>query len=106
MKESSFPVASGVSIHTRSWQPNGTPRAVMILIHGFNAHSGYMVWPGEQFSANGFATYALDLRGRGQSGGERFFVEKFKDYLYDVDKVVDTARVYKHGVLGLRRGHN
>ena len=106
MKESSFPVASGVSIHTRSWQPNGTSRAVMILIHGFNAHSGYMVWPGERFSANGFATYSLDLRGRGQSGGERFFVEKFQDYLDDVDTLVETARSENPGVPVYVLGHS
>jgi len=46
MKESSFAGVGGLSIHTRSWQAEGSPRAVMILVHGFNAHSGYMVWAG------------------------------------------------------------
>ena len=78
----------------------------MILIHGFNAHSGYMVWPGERFSANGFATYTLDLRGRGQSGGERFFVEKFQDYLDDVDTLVETARSENPGVPVYVLGHS
>ena len=75
MKESSFESVGGIKIATRSWQPEGTPRAVMILVHGFNAHSGYMIWPGEQFSSKGFATYALDLRGRGKSEGERFYID-------------------------------
>ena len=79
MNESSFEGVGGLKIATRSWQPEGKPRAVMILVHGFNAHSGYMVWPGEQLSANGFACYALDLRGRGNSEGERFYVEEFSD---------------------------
>lgn len=92
MKESSFEGVGGLKIATRSWEANGNPRAVMILIHGFNAHSGYMVWPGEQFAANGFAVHALDLRGRGKSEGERFYVEEFSDYLADVDKLVDIAR--------------
>ncbi len=60
----------------------------MILIHGFNAHSGYMAWPAEQFAASGLACYALDLRGRGKSEGERFYVEKFSEYLGDVDGLV------------------
>jgi acylglycerol lipase len=92
MKESSFAGVGGLKIFTRSWLPEGNPRGVMILIHGFNAHSGYMVWPAEQFAANGLACYALDLRGRGKSEGERFYVEKFSDYLEDVDKVVSIAK--------------
>jgi alpha-beta hydrolase superfamily lysophospholipase len=92
MNESSFKTADGLNIFTRSWQPDGTPRAVMVLVHGFNAHSGYMIWAAEQFAAHGLAAYALDLRGRGRSDGERFYVEKFSDYLDDVDKLVEIAR--------------
>ncbi len=92
MKESSFAGVGGLKIFTRSWLPAGNPRGVMILIHGFNAHSGYMTWPAEQFAANGLACYALDLRGRGKSEGERFYVEKFSDYLEDVDKLVSIAK--------------
>ena len=84
MTRSSFTGAGGLKIATRSWQPTRTPRAVMVLIHGFNAHSGYMEWPGEQVAAQGLAAYALDLRGRGESEGERFYVEEFSDYLADV----------------------
>jgi acylglycerol lipase len=92
MKESSFAGVGGLSIHTRSWQAEGSPRAVMILVHGFNAHSGYMVWAGEQFALNGFATYALDLRGRGRSEGERYYVENLSDYLSDIHTLVTAAR--------------
>jgi acylglycerol lipase len=106
MKESSFPGVGGISIHTRSWQPSSSPRAVMILIHGFNAHSGYLVWPAEQFSANGFATYALDLRGRGQSGGERFYVQELSDYLTDVDTLVESARAEHPGLPIFILGHS
>ena len=70
----------------------------MILIHGFNAHSGYMRWPAEQFAANGLAVYALDLRGRGKSEGERFYVENFSDYLGDVDQLVGIARSENPGL--------
>jgi acylglycerol lipase len=79
---------------------------VMILVHGFNAHSGYMTWPGEQFSANGFAAYALDLRGRGKSEGERFYVEEFSDYLGDVDKLVEIARSENPGLPIFVLGHS
>src|SRR5205814_8620321 len=82
----------GLTIATKSWKPAAKPRGIMILIHGFNAHSGYMEWPGEQFAANGLAVYALDLRGRGKSEGERFYVEQLSDYLGDIDKLVNIAK--------------
>ena len=107
MKESSFPGVGGLNIFTRAWMPRqGKPRAVMILIHGFNAHSGYMQWPAEQFAASGFAAYALDLRGRGKSEGERFYVENFEDYLGDVDKLVGIARAENPGIPIYVLGHS
>lgn len=106
MNESTFEGVGGLRIATRSWTPTGKARAVMILIHGFNAHSGYMVWPGEQFAANGFASYALDLRGRGKSEGERFYVEEFSDYLGDVNKLVEIARSENPGLPVFVLGHS
>jgi acylglycerol lipase len=106
MKESSFESVGGLKIATRSWKPEAKPRAVMILVHGFNAHSGYMIWPGEQFSADGFATYALDLRGRGKSEGERFYIESFSEYLSDVDGLVKIARAENPGLPVYMLGHS
>jgi acylglycerol lipase len=106
MKESSFHGVGGLNIFTRAWLPKGKPRAIMILIHGFNAHSGYMQWPGEQFAASGLAAYALDLRGRGKSEGERFYVENFEDYLGDVDKLVGIARSENPGIPVYVLGHS
>ncbi|MCO6511044.1 MAG: lysophospholipase [Aridibacter famidurans] len=106
MKESSFEGVGGLKIATRSWQPKGRPRAVMVLVHGFNAHSGYMVWPAEQFTANGFASYALDLRGRGRSEGERFYVEELSEYLADVDGLVEIARAENPGLPVYVIGHS
>ena len=106
MKESSFDGIGDVTIFMRSWQPEEKPRAVMILVHGFNAHSGYMIWSAEQFAAHGLAVYALDLRGRGKSEGERFYVKDFSDYLSDVDELVDTARSENPGLPVYILGHS
>ena len=92
MTETYLTGVSGLKIFTRSWQPEGTPRAVIALCHGFNAHSRYMTWVGEQFAANGLAAYALDLRGRGKSEGERFFIKEFSEYTDDVNTLVEHAR--------------
>jgi alpha-beta hydrolase superfamily lysophospholipase len=84
--------ASGPSIFFRSVRPKEKPRAVVIIVPGFNAHSGYYAWVAEQFVATGLAVYAVDLRGRGNSDGERFYVDNFEDYASDVEAVVQVAR--------------
>src|SRR5437867_5447678 len=106
MTEDSFEGVGTLKIFVRSWRPAGKPRGTMILIHGFNAHSGYMVWPAEQLAAAGFSVFALDLRGRGKSEGERFYVEKFSDYLEDVDKLVGIARAKNPGLPVYVLGHS
>ena len=41
MNEGSFAGVGGLKIFTRSWQPAGTPRAILVIVHGFNSHSGH-----------------------------------------------------------------
>jgi alpha-beta hydrolase superfamily lysophospholipase len=79
-------------IFFRSWRPSGKARGVVVIVHGFNAHSGQYLWVAEQIVSKGLAVYALDLRGRGKSDGERFYVEKFADYATDVATFVGLAQ--------------
>ena len=82
----------GLRIFVRFWRPPGQVSGAITVVPGFNAHSGYYVWAAEQLVERGLAVYALDLRGRGHSDGERFYVEKFADYVSDVGAVVSLAK--------------
>ena len=104
--ESSFTGVDGLNIFTRSWQPDGKSRAVMIIVHGFNSHSGQYSWAAEQLTKNGIAVYALDLRGRGRSEGERFYVEKIADFTDDVETLVKTAKSENPGLPIYMLGHS
>ena len=106
MNESSFTGVGGLNIFTRSWLPEGEPRAAIVLVPGFNSHSEYYEKPAEQFAADGLAAYAIDLRGRGRSDGERFFVEKFDDYVSDVDGLVNMVRSEHAGLPVFILGHS
>ena len=94
------------SIFVRSWQPSGVARAVVVLCHGFNSHSGYYVRTGEALAARGFAAYALDLHGRGRSDGERFYVESISEYVQDVAMVVSLAKSRHAGLPTFLLGHS
>jgi alpha-beta hydrolase superfamily lysophospholipase len=96
----------GLNIFVRSWQPSETPRAIIVLCHGFNAHSGYYVWVGQQLASRGFAAYALDLRGRGRSDGERFYVDAMADWVSDVAAVITLAKSRHIGAPTYLLGHS
>jgi acylglycerol lipase len=101
-----FKSTGGLNIAYRTWRPAMPPRAVMVIVHGFNAHSGQYGWAAEQFVADGFAVYALDLRGRGLSDGERFYVDSFADYVADVDGMVNIASKNEPGLPIYLLGHS
>ncbi|HEU0054860.1 MAG TPA: alpha/beta hydrolase [Longimicrobium sp.] len=106
VREEKIQSAGGVGIFVRSWRPAGEPRAVVAICHGVNSHGGYYRWTGERLAAAGFAVYALDLRGRGKSDGERFFVRSIDEYLADVHALVTLAKSREPGLPVYLLGHS
>ncbi|MBX3201625.1 MAG: lysophospholipase [Labilithrix sp.] len=98
--------AGGLMLATRTWRPDGQPRGVVVAVHGFKAHSGLFAWAAEQLTARGLAVYALDLRGHGRSEGERLYVEKFSDYVEDVKRLVEVAKMREPGLPVFVLGHS
>ncbi len=96
----------GLSLFYRGWSTSRDPRAVVAIIPGFNSHSGYYSWVGERLAARGLATYAVDLRGRGRSDGERFYVADFDDYVSDAGALVAHARSHHPGLPLFILGHS
>jgi acylglycerol lipase len=105
-KEETVQSSGGIKIFVRSWSPSGSPRAVVVICHGVNSHGGQYIWAGEQLSAAGYAVYALDLRGRGKSEGERFYVESVADYVSDVSSVIKLAKSRNPGLPIFLLGHS
>jgi len=106
MHEATFQNAAGLELFFRSWRPESAPRAVMLIVPGFNSHSGYYDWVAQQLVASGLAVYALDLRGRGRSAGERFFVESFDDYVADVHSFMSLVKAREPGLPVYLLGHS
>ena len=95
-----------LNLYFRSWQPTTAPRGVVVIVPGFNSHSGYYTWVAERFVADGLAVYALDLRGRGKSDGERFYVNSFADYVSDVTSFVTLVKSREPGLPVFLLGHS
>jgi acylglycerol lipase len=106
MNEQKIEGVHGLNIFVRSWRPTTNARGVVVIVPGFNAHSGYYGWVAQQLTAIGLAVYAVDLRGRGKSDGERFYVEKFADWVSDVGTVMALAKSREPGLPVFLLGHS
>lgn len=104
--EEKFESSGGLNIVFRSWKPEGEVRAVVVIVPGFNSHGGQYIWTAEQLAAGGLAVYAVDLRGRGKSDGERFYVDKLSDYTDDVDGLFRIVKQREPGLKIFLLGHS
>jgi alpha-beta hydrolase superfamily lysophospholipase len=105
MKEETFTGRGGTRLHLRSWRA-AAPRAVVVIVHGVNSHSGQYLWTGEQLAAAGFAVYAYDHRGRGKSEGPRFYIDDISDYTADLGTVIALAKAREPGLKVFVLGHS
>ena len=107
MKEINFKGVGCLNIFARVWRPETTtPRAVVVIAHGVNSHSGYYTWVGEQLSSDGFAVYALDHRGRGRSDGERYFVQTIEEYVNDLATFIQLVKAHEPDLPVFLLGHS
>jgi acylglycerol lipase len=90
----------------RSWTRENAARGVVLIVPGFNSHSGHYAWAAEQLVEQGLCVYAIDLRGRGQSDGERFYVRQFGDYVSDVQALARLVRSRQPGLPVFLLGHS
>lgn len=104
--EGTFESADGIRIFFRSWHSSAHPAGIVVIVPGFNSHSGYYAWAGERLASRDLALYAVDLRGRGMSDGESFYVEKFADYLSDIAGGIGFAKSRAPGLPVFVLGHS
>ena len=73
--ESAFNGAKAFKIYWQSWPPDGAPKAVLLVAHGFAEHSGRYMNLVNAAVPHGYAVYALDHRGHGKSDGARVEID-------------------------------
>jgi alpha-beta hydrolase superfamily lysophospholipase len=93
-----FAGAGGVSLFRQAWRPAGPSRAVLLNIHGLGDHSGLYPLLVEHFTSRGVVVHSMDLRGNGQSGGQRACVERWEDYREDLRRFVSLIREEEPGL--------
>lgn len=78
----------GVPIAHREWLPDGHARGTVVVVHGINEHGGRYAHVAQRLVRDGWLVAAIDHRGHGLSGGRRAAVERFDDWLTDLDTYI------------------
>ena len=77
----------GEQLYVRHWAPEGTPRAVVLIVHGLGEHSGRYGHVAARLTDAGYVVWAYDHRGHGRSTGTRAHVDRYHDFLDDLELV-------------------
>jgi acylglycerol lipase len=78
-------------LYWQAWLPVGTPRAVVALAHGGLEHSGRYGHVADTLTDAAIATYAIDFRGHGRSGGRAGQIQRMSLLVDDLDRLVRLA---------------
>jgi len=95
-----------LAMYAQSWEPEGTPQAVVCLVHGLGEHSGRYAHVGKAFSEAGFALAGFDLRGHGKSGGPLGHTPSFDALMDDTDAFIDLVSGRFPGLPRFLYGHS
>ncbi len=92
MKQTQFEwTLDGITFYGQDWEPDGSPRAVVALVHGLGEHSGRYAHVAEVLNQAGYVLMAFDLRGHGKSTGPRGHTPSLEALLDDVARFLQEV---------------
>ena len=81
----------GLRLYAQGWQPETEPRGVVCLVHGLGEHSGRYSHLAAFLNQASYALLAFDLRGHGQSEGQRGYAPSYEALLDDIAHFLDEV---------------
>jgi alpha-beta hydrolase superfamily lysophospholipase len=104
--ETSFEGADGISLYSQYWLPENPPRAVVALVHGIGEHSGRYMNVVDHIVSNQFGVFGYDLRGHGNSPGQRGHIDSWVEYRIDLLNFFKMIRAQQLGCPIFLMGHS
>ncbi|KTE21412.1 lipase [Sphingopyxis sp. H050] len=97
---------AGTRLHVTHWLPDGLPKAVVLLAHGYAEHAGRYQHVARRLTDSGYAVYAIDHWGHGQSDGEGGYVPRFSAFTDGMAELLTLVEVNHGDVPRLLLGHS
>ncbi|MBD2625792.1 alpha/beta hydrolase [Trichormus variabilis] len=101
-----FKGVEGLDLYYQSWNPEGKVRAILVLVHGLGGHSGLYKNIVEHLLPKQYAVYGLDLRGHGQSPGQRGYINTWAEFRDDVRAFLEMIQKQQPGCPIFLFGHS
>lgn len=98
--------SDGLRIYTEYAVPDGDPRAVILLVHGYGEHSGRYRHVVERLVSSDYAVYTLDHRGHGKSEGVRAYCDTMDQFVDDLKLYFDQIKTEQPGKKRFVVGHS
>ena len=105
MDEGFFSARDGVRLFWHIERPT-TVTGHVALLHGYAEHLGRQSEIMRALAAGGYTVHLLDCRGHGQSGGKRAHVDRFAEYLSDLEIFLGRVREQAAGAPVFLLGHS
>jgi alpha-beta hydrolase superfamily lysophospholipase len=106
-RDGTFPGVAGLALYYQAWlPPSGSPRAVLVNLHGLGDHSGLYPTIASHFPSHGIAVYAYDMRGNGRSPGQRAYLRNWEEYRGDLHAFLAQVRKWQPGLPTFLLGHS
>jgi len=104
--EGTFAGFGGSPLFYQSWYPDNGVQAVVVMVHGLGAHSGAFEPAVPYLLAQGYATYAFDLRGHGRSPGQRGYINTWAEFRADLGAFLERVQNQHPGCPCFLWGHS
>lgn len=83
--ESRLETKDGLKLLTQRWEPEGSEaRGVLVIVHGLKDYGDRYADFAFDAARRGYVVWTIDLRGHGDSEGDRVFINRFDEYLSDL----------------------
>ncbi|HEC36098.1 MAG TPA: alpha/beta hydrolase [Anaerolineae bacterium] len=104
--EETFQGAGGLELYCQCWRPEGEPRAVLAIVHGFGEHSGRYMNVVNHLLGRGYAVHGFDHRGHGRSPGQRGYINEWSEFRDDVAAFLRMVGEHEPGRPIFLMGHS
>jgi alpha-beta hydrolase superfamily lysophospholipase len=106
-QEHTLTTPDGARLFTQQWLPDHQARDVVLIAHGLAEHSTRYAHVARYLVQSGYAVYALDHRGHGQSRGDTFgYFERFDWLSEDLRRYVELAQAEQKSGPPFLLGHS
>jgi acylglycerol lipase len=97
----------GTTFFIHGWEPeNGSPRALVVFVHGLGEHTSRYAHVGKVLSKSGYALVGFDLRGHGKSGGARGHISSLDVIMQDIGQFFRLMEDRYPGIPQFLYGHS